>query len=196
MPRVRGNSAGKLDKMATPFLEKEEDEKKAPSQPEAVKPVEEVTEKQPEKKDAVEKTPKPKKKKEVPARETTEQSGEQQGEPEKKKARTNAKKAEGGPRGRAATSAYWQSLADEADVPLATVKHVITAVKKIACRELLDAEKRFFKLHGVATFSMQTIPGRGSYTRVVKGKQIHVNPREAHKKVIAKALKELTAQVR
>ena len=195
MPRVRGNSAGKLDKMATPFLEKEEDEKKAPSQPEAVKPVEEVTEKQPEKKDAVKKTPKPKKKKEVPARETTEQSGEQQGEPEKKKARTNAKKAEGGPRGRAATSAYWQSLADEADVPLATVKQVITAVKKIACRELLDAEKRFFKLHGVATFSMQTIPGRGSYTRVVKGKQIHVNPREAHKKVIAKALKELTAQV-
>ena len=178
--------------MATPFLEKEEDEKKAPSQPEAVKPVEEVTEKQPEKKDAAEKKPKPKKK-EVPARETTEQSGEQQGEPEKKKARTNAKKAEGGPRGRAATSAYWQSLADEADVPLATVKQVITAVKKIACRELLDAEKRFFKLHGVATFSMQTIPGRGSYTRVVKGKQIHVNPREAHKKVIAKALKELTA---
>ena len=180
--------------MATPFLEKEEDEKKAPSQPEAVKPVEEVTEKQPEKKDAAEKKPKPKKK-EVPARETTEQSGEQQGEPEKKKARTNAKKAEGGPRGRAATSAYWQSLADEADVPLATVKQVITAVRKIACRELLDAEKRFFKLHGEATFSMQTIPGRGSYTRVVKGKQIHVNPREAHKKVIAKALKELTAQV-
>ena len=193
MPRVRGNAAAKEEKEAVPVPDKEE--AKAASQPEAVKPVEEVTEKQAEKKDAAEKKPKARKKKEVPAKETPEQSGEQQGEPEKKKARTNAKKVEGGPRGRAATSAYWQSLADEADVPLATVQQVITAVKKIACRELLDAEKRFFKLHGVATFSMQTIPGRGSYTRVVKGKQIHVNPREAHKKVIAKALKELTAQV-
>ena len=60
-------------------------------------------------------------------------------------------------RGRAATNAFFDSLATASDLPVADLKRVFESIRKVAVRELRSTGT--FTLHTIGTFQVKTSPG-------------------------------------
>ena len=90
-----------------------------------------------------------------------------------------------------AASTYWLGLSREAGVSVQCVKKVHHAIRKIASRDLLDADIGCFTLHGIAKFTVKHVKYRQAYTTPFKapiGKRINVSEREAYNKIYAKSM--------
>jgi hypothetical protein len=108
----------------------------------------------------------------------------QAGEPKQKKSKTT---------GREGANIYWEGLAKEASLPADTVKKVLSAVKRVALRDLLHEDTKAFKIYGICELKMKQLPGRHAQVRrLPNGTEISVAKKDAHNKIAARPLKELT----
>jgi hypothetical protein len=108
----------------------------------------------------------------------------QAGEPKQKKSKTT---------GREGANIYWEGLAKEASLPADTVKKVLSAVKRVALRDLLHEDTKAFKIYGICELKMKQLPGRPAQVRrLPNGTEISVAKKDAHNKIAARPLKELT----
>ena len=71
------------------------------------------------------------------------------------------------------------------------MKKVHNAIRKIASRDLLDADIGCFTLHGIAKLTVKQVKYRQAYTTAFKakiGKRIIVSERKAYNKIYAKSM--------
>ena len=82
-----------------------------------------------------------------------------------------------------ASTCYWLGLAREAAVSVQCVKKVHKAIRKVASRDLVDADIGKFTLHGIAKFVVRDVKFRAAYTASIKGKKYNVSERAPYKKI-------------
>ena len=177
MPRVRGSAVanGKADGPSLPAKGKDKGQDTANTP---------LGEEKTEKTSLPVVTEKPKATKTNDEKEKDAPEAGQAGEPKQKKAKTT---------GREGANIYWEGLATEASLSADTVKKVLSAVKRVALRDLLHEDTKAFKIYGICELKMKQLPGRPAQVRrLPNGTEISVAAKDAHKKIAARPLKELT----